>query len=105
MRNAVGYNFKGVIAAALLSCFIAGGIAEMTSPSVAKNVEAPMISIDRSHKGDRLVQAPLSRQHQNNPTSPTATRVWPKQTPLGCDPAFSPVADPARAHIFMRCMT
>lgn len=33
-------------------------------------------------------------------TSPAPTR----RVPLGCDPSFSPVADPARAHIYRRCI-
>lgn len=33
-------------------------------------------------------------------TSPASTR----RVPLGCDPSFSPVADPARAHIYRRCI-
>jgi hypothetical protein len=27
-----------------------------------------------------------------------------KRVPVGCDPAFSPFADPALAHIYKRCM-
>jgi hypothetical protein len=28
----------------------------------------------------------------------------PARTPLGCEPAFSPYVDPARAHILAYCL-
>ncbi len=102
MRSAA-YSLKDAIAVAILSCFIAGVVTEMTSPSVAgNNAEAVTISVNRAHKGDRLPQASLPPDY---PTSTDMAPASPKQVPLGCDPVFSPVVDPASAHIFKRCIT
>jgi hypothetical protein len=103
MRCTFVCDLKETIAATLLSGLIAGGVAEMTSPSVASHFETVTIAVNRTHKGDRLPQASLPH-HPNNSMSIEMAPASPKQTPLGCDPAFSPVADPARASIFKRCM-
>jgi len=32
------------------------------------------------------------------------SQALPERTPVGCDRAFSPIADPAQAKIYKRCM-
>lgn len=103
MHRAFAFSLKGTVTAVILSGFIAAGVAELNSPSVAGNAEAITISINRTHKGDRLPQRSLPH-HPTSSTSPEMVPAPPKRVPLGCDPAFSPVADPARAHIFKRCI-
>jgi hypothetical protein len=100
-------RIKEIAAACLLSCFIAGAGVAMTAPGAANGA----ISVERSSKGDRLPQAPLARQSSNTSepaktetNNETKTETQRKGTPLGCDPAFSPVAEPTRAHYFNRCM-
>jgi hypothetical protein len=58
-------------------------------------------SVDRSNKSDRLriVQRP-----EHNTGSPNKA-IFSKHTPLGCERAFSPVADPARPNILNYCQT
>jgi hypothetical protein len=102
MRWILAYGLKETIGAVALSCFIAGGVGAMTAPTLVENSNAPTISVDRTHKGDRLPQAPIHRQRS---TESSIVPPSSKRVPLGCDPAFSSVADPARAHIFKRCMT
>lgn len=103
MRCAFAYGLKEMTSAAILSCLIAGVVTEMTSPSVAgNNAEVVTISVNRAHKGDRLPQASLPPDY---PTLTEMAPVAPKPVPLGCDPVFSPVVDPASAHIFKRCIT
>ena len=54
--------------------------------------------VDRTNKSDRLsIRRHPARGAQNGMS-------LPKTVPLGCDPVFSPVADPAVAHIFKRCV-
>jgi len=65
------------------------------------NSPAPLIDtivVDRSNKGDRLFvgQRPSGSSQNQAPAA--------KAVPLGCDPVFSPVAEPAVAYIFKRCM-
>jgi hypothetical protein len=104
-------RIKEIAAACLLSCFIAGAGVAMTAPGAANGA----ISVERSSKGDRLPQAPLAEQSSNTSeavknegktetNNETKTETQRKGTPLGCDPAFSPVAEPTRAHYFNRCM-
>jgi hypothetical protein len=58
-------------------------------------------SVDRSNKSDRLriVQRP---EHNSGPANKA---IFSKHTPLGCERAFSPVADPGRPNILNYCQT
>ena len=53
---------------------------------------------NRTNKGDRL----LLKRTSTVSLPAMAVKARP---PVGCDPAFSRVADPARAHIFGRCIS
>jgi hypothetical protein len=101
MRYTFSTGLKKIAAATVLSCFVAGGVAAMTGPAVTPS---GAMSVNRTLKGDRLPLA--ARTHRHNVNSPS-TQMAPasaKRAPLGCDPAFSPVVEPAKAHIFKRCM-
>ena len=104
MRRTFGHSLKEIAAAALFSCFIAGGICALTSPGATNNAAARTISVNRALKGDRLPQAPVVQQPEHISTS-TENAPSRKHTLLGCEPAFSPVTDPARAHYLVRCTT
>jgi hypothetical protein len=84
------------------------GAAPGTGPGAAGRT--PAVSVNRFRKGDRL---PLV--HPGTLNSPTNSGVWRKppmpdglqtqeRTPLGCDPAFSPVSSPARVVVYGRCI-
>ena len=62
----------------------------------------PLFTVNRFRKGDRL---PLYRPD----AAPLDQRLpdglqTQKKVPLGCDPSFSPVASPAKAKVYGRCM-
>jgi hypothetical protein len=78
---------------------IASGVSAMTRPAI----HAPEVFVNRVFKGDRLTQAPEGRAQRVNPASIEEAPVL-KRPPMGCDGAFSPIADPGRAQIFKRCM-
>ena len=59
------------------------------------------ISVDRSNKSDRL--RIVQRPEHNSGSANKA--IFSKHTPLGCERAFSPVADPARPNILNYCQT
>lgn len=90
-------KLKGVMAVAIAVGLIAGAFpAVVSTPGVARTAQLT-VSVNRTNKGDRL---PLKR------TSAVSLAVGVKaHPPVGCDPAFSRVADPARAHIFGRCIS
>jgi hypothetical protein len=94
--------YAPVLAVALLVCFIAGAFAAATSNAdAARSERANAQSVDRTHKGDRL---PLTAKVTSAATSsPLVTDM--RRAPIGCDPAFSRNADPARGHIFGRCLS
>jgi hypothetical protein len=101
MRCSYAYGLKNTVAAVIASAFIAGGVSAMTSPAISQNNKTEAISVDRNHKGDRLPQASSANRRPSNTELMPAS---PERPPLGCDPAFSPVADPAHRRIFKRCM-
>jgi hypothetical protein len=88
------------IAALALLGFVASGVSAMTFPATDKR----QVVVNRTLKGDRLIQAPVGQEPRINPAA-TEGAAPLKRPPLGCDRAFSPVADPARANIFKRCIT
>jgi hypothetical protein len=103
MRWTFVFGLKEVLGAVVLSCFIAGGVGAVTNPAITRRDAASLVSVNRIHKRDRLPQA-ATLPHQQ-PNAALSTRTSPKRPPVGCDPAFSPVAEPARANIFRRCLT
>ena len=73
----------------------------------------PSVSINRYPKGDRL---PLPKNADNSGPVGSYHVIWwnlrglnglqaDGQVPVGCDPAFSPVASPSLAVVYGRCMT
>ena len=103
MRDAFA-SFKEIIVIAGLAYVIAGILAVATIPVDARGEQAVSVSVDRANKGDRLPYASRSKTHVNSPFLATTPQVLPKRPPLGCDPAFSSVADPAQARIYRRCL-
>jgi len=85
------------IAAVAINGPAAGGVSGMNGSVPASD---RLVSVNRTNKGDR--QAPAERLSHSSPS--TEAVVPPKRVPLGCDPAFSPVADPARGNIYKRCL-
>jgi hypothetical protein len=61
--------------------------------------------VNRALKGDRLRHPePSARPRELGlPASPERSKPREK-IPVGCDAAFSPVAAPAKAAVFGRCM-
>jgi hypothetical protein len=92
---------KNAAAIVVLGCLIAGGFtAASSNAGVAKSERSETVSVNRTNKGDRL---PLALKLTPN-TSSSLVLTLPRP-PIGCDPAFSRNADPARAHIFGRCIS
>jgi hypothetical protein len=77
---------------------VAGLAAALTGAGAAFSAQTDIISVDRTHKGDRLSLLPKPKVQSSAVT--TLTRP-----PVGCESAFSRTADPARAHIFGRCIS
>ena len=87
------------VAAVVVNAPAAGGV---SVTSISAPTSDRLVSVNRANKGDRLSQVPTERPSHSSPS--TEAVAPPKRVPLGCDPAFSPFADPALAHIYKRCM-
>lgn len=55
---------------------------------------------ERSHKSDRLQLAPKRITISRSPLVITLSR-----RPIGCEPAFSSLADEQQSHVFGRCIS
>ena len=85
----------------VVGCLAVTGLATIVSGAVASlGTQADVVSVERSHKGDRLQLAP-----KNTSTVPSPVVTTLSRPPIGCEPAFSRVADPRRSHVFGRCIS
>jgi hypothetical protein len=80
-------------------CLAAGCLAGALTGAGAFGAQANVISVDRTHKGDRLSLSP----RPTSKLSPAVTTL--AKPPVGCEPAFSRIVDPDRAHVFGRCIS
>jgi hypothetical protein len=101
MHSTFGYSLKNIILALLLSFLSAGAICTLTSPVTADNAAVIAASVDRTGKSDRLGTA----QHAGHNSTSARKSASPQRTPLGCEAAFSPFANPGRADVLNYCVT
>ena len=84
------------------------------SPSAAaRAAPADITAVNRVNKGDQIATTAVRQMQQKQvqekqvqqQLSPSAdnVKISLQRPPLGCDGAFSPVAEPARAGIYKRC--
>ena len=77
-----------------------GFAAAVHGAGAASRIQSDIVSVDHTHKSDRL---PLAPKNTSTVSSPVVTTL--SRPPIGCEPAFSCVADPKRSHIFGRCVS
>src|SRR5215470_4916232 len=102
MSEIFGYSLKHVVVAVFLSCTVASVVCAATAPKAA--APGRPINVNRIDKTDRLPVNP-ARPAKPASTNSNETSPLPAHVPVGCEPAFSPVADPARARVIGRCLT
>ena len=96
-------NASRQFAAAVMLAAVLAGVACIATSGLTNGPKFATTSVDRMHKGDRLPQATKLQRPQ---ISSNFKKVSPPtKVPPGCDPAFSPVADPEHGRIFGRCVT
>ena len=74
-------------------------------PTAGAGLTTPAFTVNREFKGDRLplpsdINSAISRNELRLRLSET-----PKQIPIGCERAFSPVSAPRLAYYYGRCAT
>jgi hypothetical protein len=94
-------NSTRQFAGAVVLAVVWAGVVCVATSGFARGAKFANTSVDRTHKGDRLLPAPSRAL----PEITSKTTKVPTVVPAGCDPAFSPVADPERGRIFGRCVT
>jgi hypothetical protein len=92
---------KNIAVIGVVSCLAVTGLAAAVhGAGAAIRAQSEIVSVNHTHKGDRL---PLASKHTSTVRSPVVTTL--SRPPIGCDPAFSRVADPKRSHMFGRCLS
>ena len=92
---------KKIAIIGVVGCLAVTGLATIVSGAVASlGTQADVVSVERSHKGDRLQLAP-----KRTLTVPSPVVITMSRPPIGCEPAFSLVADPRRSRVFGRCIS
>jgi hypothetical protein len=92
---------RNVAVVGVVSCLaVTGFAAAVHGAGAASSIQSDTVSVDHTHKGDRLLPAPKDISTVSSPVVTTLLRP-----PIGCEPAFSRVADPKRSHIFGRCIS
>src|SRR6478672_5696679 len=92
---------RNIAVIGIVSCLtVLGFSAAVTGAGPALSTQINIVSVDHTHKGDRL---PLVPKHASKASSPVVTTL--SRPPVGCEAAFSRAADPKRSHMFGRCIS
>jgi hypothetical protein len=106
MKMRAPFDHKLVTASAvLILCSVGAGIlGAMNSPSAAAPIaRAQITDVNRANKADQLATMSIQQAPQHVAPPADGLKTSLQRPPLGCDGAFSPVADPARAAVYKRC--
>jgi hypothetical protein len=100
-QSASGQATRCVAVIGVIACFTVTSFAAVVGGAgVALSTQADVVSVDRTHKGDRSRMAPKPTSAFSSPFVITMPRP-----PIGCESAFSGAADPKRSHVFGRCIS
>lgn len=103
MRSRYADELRSAATIAAACCLIAAGLVSLTGTGAAGDVPAAGVSVNRALKGDRLPSAATPKRSAARAPAAGVFPASPEHAPVGCDRAFSPIADPARANIYKRC--
>ena len=94
----------------LVLCSLGACIIGATNPpsAAARTAPAEITAVNRVNKADQITTTMVRQVREKQvqqPLSPSSdnVKISLQRPPLGCDGAFSPVAEPARAGIYKRC--
>jgi hypothetical protein len=92
---------KLTIATAVLGSFAVATFCSASTPHAASSGGFE-ISVNRTNKADRL-ESVVGKSSLT--TAPRQSSMSVGRRPIGCEPAFSPLAEPGRKHFFGRCVS
>jgi hypothetical protein len=87
------------IAIVVLASFVAATFASVPRAGSSGGFE---ISVNRTNKADRLETVVAKASPAS---APRQSSMSVGRRPIGCEPAFSPLAEPARKQFFGRCVS
>jgi hypothetical protein len=87
------------IAVVVLASFVAATFASVPNAASSGGFE---ISVNRTNKADRLETVVAKASPAS---APRQSSMSVGRRPIGCEPAFSPLAEPARKQFFGRCVS
>ena len=94
-------RFENGVAACLVSWLIASVICASANPAISDSARVMANSVNRSGKTDRLA----TTQRAAHDSVPAKNTISSKRTPVGCEAAFSPFANPGRPDVLNYCVT
>jgi hypothetical protein len=77
------------------------GVITLVGPVSADNAPGIAVSVNRTTKSDRLSLSPIAQPAQRD--SVPMKKSISEQTMLGCESAFSQLADPTRKRLLTHC--
>jgi len=103
-RRSYALGPKYILSSVIIGSLVAVSMSAIEAGVIAQDSRTPKASVNRTQKGDRLVQSSAARVSQRAFRS---IQMFPvlEMVPLGCEPAFSPITDPRLEKIFGRCLT
>ena len=85
----------------VVGCLAVTGLAAAVhGAGAAAGAQSSIVSVDHTRKGDRL---PVASKPAPTVSSPMVTTL--SRPPIGCDPAFSPLAASASLNFAGRCLS
>jgi len=96
-------NLKQVIAAVIISCTVATVLCAAMAANAAGS--GPVTSVNRASKADRLPSNPAPQAVNPAKGNSSETSPLPGIVPVGCEPTFSPVANPDLQRTARSCLT
>jgi hypothetical protein len=97
------HDLKYTTIIAALGCLMISSVAAIDATRASGSQTAAVsVAVNRINKGDRLSSTAKPAAAL---TAPSAAKLSapPKGPPLGCDPLFSPIAEPTKARVYRRC--
>ena len=97
------FNLKQIIAAVIISVTVASVLCAAMAANAAG--AGPGTSVNRASKADRLPSNPPLAVTNRAKTNSSETSPLPAIVPVGCEPTFSPVANPELQRAARSCLT
>jgi hypothetical protein len=101
MKIALKLGIAAVVLGSFAAATLGATLGAMSAPH-ATNGASFEVSVNRANKADRLESVVAKSSLVN---APRQSSMSTGRRPVGCEPAFSPLAEPGRKQFFGRCVS